>query len=78
MSKKFMVIDEKPPRMGKAEIMRLIKDTVRPNGIGMKDGFPGLEIQQKKHDFLSVRLFEFHGFGYIIKYGEEEFTWHHF
>ncbi len=35
MSKKFMVIDEKPPRMGKAEIMRLIKGTVRPNGIGM-------------------------------------------
>jgi len=34
-SKKFMVFDEAPPRMGKAEIMRLIKNTVHSNGIGM-------------------------------------------
>ena len=34
-SKKFMVFDENPPRMGKAEVRRLIKNTLHPNGIGM-------------------------------------------
>lgn len=34
-SKKFMVFDENAPRMGKAEIWRLIKNTLHPSGIGM-------------------------------------------
>lgn len=33
-SKKFMVFDEKPPRMGKAEVGRLIKNTLHPRWIG--------------------------------------------
>lgn len=33
-SKKFMVFDEKPPRMGKAEVGRLIKNTLHPKWIG--------------------------------------------
>lgn len=34
-SKKFMVFDEKPPRMDKAEPMRLLKNTIHSKGIGM-------------------------------------------
>ncbi len=34
-SKKFMVFDEKPPRMGKAGVAHLIKNTVHSKGIGM-------------------------------------------
>ena len=34
-SKKFMVFDENPTRMGKPERLRLLKNTLHPNGLGM-------------------------------------------
>lgn len=34
-SKKFMVFDENPARMGKPERLRLLKNTLHPNGLGM-------------------------------------------
>lgn len=34
-SKQFMIFDEDTPRMGKAEVIRLIKNTIHSNGIGM-------------------------------------------
>ncbi len=34
-SKKFMVFDENPPRMGKASVAHWIKNTIHSNGIGM-------------------------------------------